>query len=277
MTIRLLLAWLHLVALSVGVAGVWSRARALRHSLRNPDDPGAIRRAFVGDAWWGVAAGLWLATGLWRLFGSTEKSTSYYLSNHAFFLKAVLFLTIVALEAWPMMTLIRWRSGKAIPNPRDAGRIEVISYVQCALVLAIVLAAVSMARGVGTPVATGTGARVAPETNASSDAQNALTDSVVPTPEPTGLETVTICIGSARWHAARARPGYRLRGFHGERDRERAASALRHRAQCRRQALVERNADRSAARLASRPQRQSLIHVFTRRRSRHCDPGGNVD
>ena len=191
MTIRLLLAWLHLVALSVGVAGVWSRARALRHSLRNPDDPGAMRRAFAGDAWWGVAAGLWLATGLWRLFGSTEKSTSYYFSNHAFLLKAALFLAIVALEVWPMMTLIRWRSGKATPNPRDAGRIEVISYVQCALVLAIVLAAVSMARGVGTGVAIPTGARVAPETTAPSSAQNAPTDSVVPAPEPTGLETIT--------------------------------------------------------------------------------------
>src|SRR4051812_9047443 len=146
---RLLLAWLHLLALAVGLAGVWSRARALRDSLRDPEDRGALRRAFVGDSWWGVAAVVWLGTGLWRLFGSTEKSTSYYFANHAFYLKMTLFLVIVALEAWPMTTLIRWRAKKAVPNPRDAGRIEVISYVQCALIVAMVAAAVSMARGYG--------------------------------------------------------------------------------------------------------------------------------
>ena len=149
MDTRLILAWLHLLALSVGLAGVWSRARALRDSLHDPADQGALRRAFIGDAWWGVAAVLWLSTGLWRLFGSTEKSASYYYGNHVFYLKMTLFLAILALEIWPMMTLMRWRTKKAVPNPRDAGRIEVISYVECALVVAMVLTAVSMARGYG--------------------------------------------------------------------------------------------------------------------------------
>ena len=149
MDTRLVLAWLHLLALSVGLAGVWSRARALRDSLHDPADQGALRRAFIGDAWWGVAAVLWLSTGLWRLFGSTEKSASYYFGNHVFYLKMTLFLAILALEIWPMMTLIRWRTKKAVPNPRDAGRIEVISYVECALIVAMVLTAVSMARGYG--------------------------------------------------------------------------------------------------------------------------------
>ena len=58
MDIRLLLAWLHLLALAVGLSGVWARARALRDSLRDPEDRGALRRAFIGDAWWGVAAAL---------------------------------------------------------------------------------------------------------------------------------------------------------------------------------------------------------------------------
>ncbi|MCY7379303.1 MAG: DUF2214 family protein [Gemmatimonadaceae bacterium] len=149
MDTRLVLAWLHLLALSVGLAGVWSRARALRDSLHDPADQRALRRAFVGDAWWGVAIVLWLSTGLWQLFGSTEKSTSYYFGNHVFYLKMTLFLAILALEIWPMMTLMRWRTKKALPNPRDAGRIEVISYVECALVVAMVFTAVSMARGYG--------------------------------------------------------------------------------------------------------------------------------
>ena len=193
MDIRLVLAWLHLLALAVGLAGVWARARALRDSLRDPEDHGALRRAFVGDAWWGVAAGLWVVTGLWRLLGSTEKSTSYYFGNHAFYLKMALFLVIVALEVWPMMTLLRWRTKKAAPNPRDAGRIEVISYVQCALVVAIVLAAASMARGYGTVARVGAVARVEPGKAASAvpgevaadDSPDALSI------KPSGIETVT--------------------------------------------------------------------------------------
>jgi uncharacterized membrane protein len=194
---RLVLAWLHLLALAVGLAGVWARARALRDSLRDPEDHGALRRAFIGDSWWGVAAGLWLVTGLWRLLAGTEKSTSYYLSNHAFYLKMALFLGILALEVWPMMTLLRWRTNRAAPNPRDAGRIEVISYVECALVVAMVLAAVTMARGYGmaTP-ATGAGsvtpAGAAVGGSVPVASANGADDAAgYPAARPSGTETVT--------------------------------------------------------------------------------------
>jgi putative membrane protein len=60
-----------------------------------------------------------------------------------------MFIAILALEVWPMVTLIRWRTGTREPNPRDIRRIEVISYVECALAVAMVLAAVTMARGFG--------------------------------------------------------------------------------------------------------------------------------
>lgn len=147
--VRLALAWLHLLALGVGLGGVWGRARALHDSLRDPVDERAIRRALVADAWWGVAAVVWLATGLWRLLAGTEKSTTYYLTNLAFDAKMLMFVAILGLEAWPMLTLIRWRRRTREPQARDAGRIEVISYVECALVIAMVFAAVSMARGFG--------------------------------------------------------------------------------------------------------------------------------
>jgi uncharacterized membrane protein len=147
--IRVSLAWMHLLALGIGLGGVWGRARALHDSLREPADPRAVRRALVADTWWGIAAGLWIITGVWRLVGSTEKSTAYYLANHAFYAKMALFLGILALEIWPMLTLMKWRTGKAEPHARDVGRIEVISYVECALVVGMVLAAVSMARGLG--------------------------------------------------------------------------------------------------------------------------------
>jgi len=147
------------------LGGVWGRARALHDSLREPADERAIRRVLIADTWWGIAAVLWLASGLWRLIGHTEKSASYYLASYAFYTKMGMFVTILALEIWPMITLIRWRMGKAQPHARDVGRMEVISYIECALVIGIVLAAVSMARGFGmvalTPPAVGADSLVA--------------------------------------------------------------------------------------------------------------------
>ena len=186
---------------------MWARARALNDSLRNPEDPRAIRRALVGDAWWGIAAVLWVATGLWRLLAGTEKAPSYYLASNAFLIKMGLFLMIVGLEIWPSTTLMRWRRKKADPDPRDVGRIEIISYVQVALVVAMVLAAVSVARGVGMR-----GATSAAVTDSASGAMGANTDTagwvgggapagnasaplanvdVPETPEPSGTEAVT--------------------------------------------------------------------------------------
>ncbi len=181
----------------MGLAGVWARARALRDSVHDAGDEGALRRAFIGDAWWGVAALVWLVTGLWRLLAGTEKSTSSYMGNHAFALKMALFVTIGALEIWPMMTLMRWRAKKAVPNPRDAGRIEIISYVECVLVVVIVLAAVSMARGVGTVVtAPGTAASTVRDDRGATSASDYSATSVStgddpPPMVPSGVETVT--------------------------------------------------------------------------------------
>ena len=180
---------------------MWARARALNDSLRNPEDPRAIRRALVGDAWWGVAAIVWLATGLWRVFAGTEKAPSYYVASSAFAIKMGLFLVIVALEIWPSTTLMRWRRRKAEPDPRDVGRIEIISYVQVALVVAMALAAVSMARGVGmrggtTPAAgasdsaSGAVATLPDSAPSAAPAPDAF-PGVTETPTPTGTEVVT--------------------------------------------------------------------------------------
>jgi uncharacterized membrane protein len=179
---------------------VWARARALSDSLRNPEDPRAIRRALVGDAWWGVAAIAWIATGLWRLIGGTEKSTSYYMESDSFLVKMTLFLIVFGLEIWPMTTLMRWRRKRAEPDPRDVGRIEIISYVQCALVAAIALTAVGMARGYGmrAGAAPAAGAATAPDTVAATDSTarvavaSGSSDADMPeAPEPSGNEVMT--------------------------------------------------------------------------------------
>jgi len=196
MTLRLVLAWLHLLALAVGLGGVWARGRALNDSLRHPADPRAIRRALVGDTWWGIAALVWLATGLWRLMAGTEKAPSYYVQSNAFALKMALFLVVLALEIWPATTLMRWRRKKAEPDARDVGRIEIISYVQCALVVTMALAAVTMARGYG--ARTGTPAPAPASDSASTDdsirasaSPRDSTEDDPPTPLPSGTEVVT--------------------------------------------------------------------------------------
>src|SRR5439155_25184932 len=116
MTIRWLLAAIHLLALGLGFGAVWARGRALRGEL----DPAGLRRAFYADTWWGVAAVLWIGTGLVRAFGGFEKGSFYYLHNHLF---------------WAKMGLLAAR----------------ISFVQALLVVLMVLAATAMARGYGVP------------------------------------------------------------------------------------------------------------------------------
>jgi putative membrane protein len=114
-----------------------------------------VSRAFAADSWWGVAALLWIVTGLWRLFAGTEKATGYYLHDSLFLDKMQIFGVIFLLEIWPMITLIRWRGalrreGAAWrPNEAVARRISVVSYIQVALLFAMIVAAVSMARGYG--------------------------------------------------------------------------------------------------------------------------------
>jgi putative membrane protein len=146
--LRIVLASLHLLALGIGLGAVWSRARLLGGRF----DSGAVLRALTADSWWGVAAALWLATGLWRLFASTEKATAYYMTNHVFLAKMGMFVMIFVLEIGPMITLMRWRRG-ASPDAAAARRIAKISYIECVLVIAIVFAAVMLARGFGAPSA----------------------------------------------------------------------------------------------------------------------------
>ena len=147
--LRLALAALHLLALGIGLGAVWGRARA----LGGPRDSRALRRALAADGWWGLAAMLWIGTGAWRLFAGTEKATGYYFSNHLFLAKMGLLALILVLEAWPMVTLIRWRAdpsrAEGAAGAAKARRIAAISYVETVLVVAMVALAVAMTRGLG--------------------------------------------------------------------------------------------------------------------------------
>jgi putative membrane protein len=152
--LRIVLAVLHLLALGIGLGAIYSRARALQRVGASMD---ALQRAFAADTWWGVAALLWLSTGLWRAIAGTEKVPSYYWGNHIFRAKMGLLVLVLLLEIWPMVTLIRWRVAAArrlLPAPEKltstGRRLARISDVQTLLIIAMVVAAVLMARGYGT-------------------------------------------------------------------------------------------------------------------------------
>ena len=147
--LRIILAVVHLLALGVGLGSIFVRARSL-HRL---SDAGTLRTVFAADTGWGVSAMLFIGSGLWRWLGGIEKPSAYYTHNHIFFAKMGMLGLILALEIWPMITLIRWR----IANQRgglDVARLSVtgkrmarISDVQTLLLIGMVFAAVMMARG----------------------------------------------------------------------------------------------------------------------------------
>lgn len=148
--LRITLASLHLLALAIGMMATVLRGSALREGTTT-----ALKRALRLDAIWGIAAALWIATGLWRLLGGIEKPLAYYLANHWFMAKMGLFVLIFALEIPVMLRLAKARSALArggdalgITDPA-ARRIAIIGHVQATLALAMIFMAVAMARGYG--------------------------------------------------------------------------------------------------------------------------------
>ena len=148
--LRITLAALHLIALGLGLGAVIARGTALRESPSNA----ALRRAFRSDTTWGFAALLWIGTGVWRIVEGVEKPTAYYLKNPVFHAKMGLFLLILLLEFWPMLTFMRWRrsfrTGESAERlmTRGAGRrIATISHLEALLVIVMVFVAVALARG----------------------------------------------------------------------------------------------------------------------------------
>ena len=137
---------LHLFALALGLPSVFLRGRALKRPL----DRDGLARLFAADNVWGAAALLWLVTGLLRAFAGLEKGSAFYLASRLFWLKLALFALVVVLEAWPMLTFIRWRRAVgrgALPDTSAARALGHVNHAQLALVVVIVVVASFMARG----------------------------------------------------------------------------------------------------------------------------------
>ena len=117
MILRWLMAAAHLLALGIGLGAVVVRARA----LRAPMDLSRLPSAFLADSLWGLAALIWISTGLLRVFSGLEKGSAYYLGSEAFWIKMSLLGLILLLEVWPAAALMRWRSSLRRGLPPSTG------------------------------------------------------------------------------------------------------------------------------------------------------------
>jgi putative membrane protein len=140
-----LLSAVHVLTLALGLGAIFLRGRALARPL----DEAGWDRLLAADNAWGIAAGLWIASGLGRVFFG-GKEPAFYWHNGFFWVKLALFGIVFLIELTPMMTFIRVRSARrrhaALPRfPLAAYRR--INAAEVALVIAIVFAAAFVARG----------------------------------------------------------------------------------------------------------------------------------
>ena len=140
-----LLSAVHVLTLALGAGAVFARGRALGRPL----DEAGWTRLLAADNAWGLAAFLWISSGLARVFfGGREPG--FYWRNGFFWVKLALFGIVFVLELAPMQTFMRVRRarrrGLAIPRfAIDAYRR--INTIEMALIVGIVFVAAFMARG----------------------------------------------------------------------------------------------------------------------------------
>jgi putative membrane protein len=140
-----LLSAIHVLTLALGLGAVFLRGRA----LSGPLDDAGWRRLLAADNAWGLAAGLWIASGLARVFFG-GKEPDFYWHNGFFWVKLGLFGLVFALELAPMIAFIRVRSARKNHTPLPRFSVKTyrrINSAELALVVAIVFVAAFMARG----------------------------------------------------------------------------------------------------------------------------------
>lgn len=148
MNLSYFLAALHILTFGIGFYAIWSRANA----LKKLSDISGLSEVFKADNFWGLAAVLWIVTGLWRAFGGVEKGSVYYLHSKTFLAKMTLFVLVVIIEIKPMVTLIRWRIKNRSNEPIDfslARQLAFLSRIELGLIVIIVFLATAMVRGIG--------------------------------------------------------------------------------------------------------------------------------
>ena len=144
-----LFAFLHHVAAFTLVSALAIEFVLIRYELtvRN------ARTVLIVDAVFGASAGIILLAGLLRVF-LFEKGADYYFHSVPFLIKLSLFVGIGLLSIVPTRQFLSWRRGLRTGtapsvDPQRLRALRRVIHWELAAVVALVLCAVLMARGIG--------------------------------------------------------------------------------------------------------------------------------
>lgn len=145
----LLLAVLHHLLAFGMAAAITAQLVLVRPGMQPPAVPLAAR----SDIALGLMAMALLAVGFLRVFFGA-KSADFYLHNHVFWSKVVLFGIVGLLSIKPTRAFLRWRKAQAAdagyaPEEVDIRAVRKILMLEIHLFALLPLAAAAMARGVG--------------------------------------------------------------------------------------------------------------------------------
>jgi len=120
--------------------------------LRSTPAGDVLRRLQGVDRWYGIVAGLVIASGLARLFLG-PKGTAFFVHNPVFWTKMGLFAAVALISIAPTIAFIRWGregpNGSVVVQPAEIGRVRGLLWLQVGLFALIPLCATFMARGIG--------------------------------------------------------------------------------------------------------------------------------
>ncbi len=144
-----LMAFLHHIAAFTLVAALVLEFTLMRDALTVHN----ARRLRLADLAFGMAAGVVLAVGLLRVF-YFEKGADYYFHSIPFIAKLSLFVLVGLLSAYPTMEFLSWskslKSGQLpIVSERKMRVIRSVIHLELAGIVALILCAALMAKGVG--------------------------------------------------------------------------------------------------------------------------------
>jgi putative membrane protein len=113
----------------------------------------SARKIQRADLAYGVAAGTVLVIGLLRVF-YFERGGTYYLQNNFFLLKASLFFAVAILSIYPTVLFLSWNEtlkAGLLPQLEETQirRVRAVLIVEVTAIIAILLCAPLMARGIG--------------------------------------------------------------------------------------------------------------------------------
>lgn len=141
------LAYLHITALLAVVVFLTSEAALCRPEWINA---AIVRRLQTVDVIYLVAAMALLATGLARAWWGV-KGSGWYWSQPLLHIKLTAFVVIGVLSLIPTFAFRRWaRALPALPAPDEVRRVRRWIMIEAHLLMLVPIAAVMLARGVGT-------------------------------------------------------------------------------------------------------------------------------